>query len=180
MGRGRWVWLKFHIILYHFNKDLKLNDKVGFLYHKVKEGQLSIVKVCAHFIMMLLTTFQHCSAPFISFFILWYVATKFSQKRYQVRQRYKWGPKEWVLLCLTFLLCYNNEQGSKILNFLQKHLIFFHIMTLTMRGNELSGEEILFMSLNLQNILLQHKTGWETSLKIGTIVYHFKSFSKYI
>ena len=89
----------------------------------------------------------HCSVPFISFFILWYVATKFSQKRYQVRQRYKWGPKEWILLCLTFLLCYNNEQGSKILNFLQKHLIFFHIMTLTMRGNELSrGERISYVS----------------------------------
>lgn len=123
----------------------------------------------------------HCFAPFISFFILWYVATKFSQKRYQVRQRYKWGPKEWVLLCLTFLLCYNNEQGSKILNFLQKHLIFFHIMTLTMRGNELRRVEILFMSLKLQNILLQHKWwGSETSLKMGTNVYHFKSFSYYI
>ena len=113
-------------------------------------------------------------------FILWYVATKFSQKRYQVRQRYKWGPKEWVLLCLTFLLCYNNEQGSKILNFLQKHLIFFHIMTLTMRGNELSRVEILFMSLKLQNILLQYKWGSETSLKMETNVYHFKSFSYYI
>ena len=119
----------------------------------------------------------HCSAPFISFFILWYVATKFSQKRYQVRQRYKWGSKEWALLCLTFLLCYNNEQGRKILNFLQKHLIFFHIMTLTMRGNMLSREEILFMPLKLQKIL---KWDSGTSLKMGTHVYHFKSFVYYI